>query len=197
MKKLLLFFFIIIGLNSGYPQIKFLIGGGLASVQGPPEWTNTFEKLGADFNNELNIGAKVKIGIPIIPFKPVAGITYYFLKGSSSSSQAGDFSKSLNLLSLYAGGEYAFIPGPFSPYANVDIQYNFFMEGKEEFPGGNGSFSGSGNRIGLGLGIGMNFKFLPFMGLDLSVKYNFLNISGKQENEPSYRILNFNLFFSF
>lgn len=195
MKKLLLLLSFLAFISTGFTQgIHVAVGGGMTFVQGPDQWTNPLDKLGADFNTEYNVGVKVKLGLPLIPIVPVAGMNYYFMKGNLSSS---DYSKSLNLLSLYAGGEYALIPGPFSPYAGLDLQYNYFMEGKEDFPGGSASFSGSGSRVGLGIGAGIDFKLLPFLGLDLNLKYNIFNLLGKQSGEPTYSVLNLNLYFSF
>jgi opacity protein-like surface antigen len=77
-----------------------------------------------------------------------------------------------------AGLEYP-LPTPIvKPYFGIDALYNVISN--------TGAGSSSSNRGGLGVGAGVEFA-LPGVGsFDTSVKYQVINITGKETNEETY-----------
>jgi len=197
MKKVLLFLAFITFINMTFAQgLKFGIGGGLSLVQSPKAWTEDINNGGAGFKTAFNIAGKVKLKLPLIPLTPTGMVQYSFFNGSYSNA-LGEYKTSMNVLTLAAGGEFSFLPGPLSPYAGLDIMYNNFMEGKVTFPGGSSVFSTSASRVGLGIGVGVEFNLIPMINFDLSAKYKIMNLVGKETGEESVGILDINLFVFF
>lgn len=186
MKRFFLFLpFIVIlifGINSYGQGLKFGVGGGLSMVQSPDRLTNSAAEGGSGFGSEYHFGLKAKLSIPLVPVTPVGFLNYHLLSGDDDISQS--------ILSLGVGVNIELIPGPLSPYGTIDLQYNSF--GDTEI--GSQSFDGY-SRTGLGIGAGIEFNLLPMVDLDLSAKYNMMNLMGKAENEETVGIITVNLTF--
>lgn len=164
------------------------IGGGLSNMTAPDAFTNNISDGGAGFSSGWHLGAKATFSIPLSLFTPITFVFYNKFKGSGST-QFGDINTSLSLWSIGVGGQTEIIPGPISPYFQVNIAYNSFGDLKVESSNPIISVSqksdGTG-RVGLGLGVGVKIIFV-----DASITYNFLNLIGKDDGEEATNTLNF------
>lgn len=157
------------------------LGGGLSLVQSPAEYTDA-----AGFSTEYHIGIKGKLNLPAFPITPIGFVEYHFLNGTMSTA-AGNVDTKQDILSIGVGGELTLLPGPLSPYLGLDLEFNNF--GNFE-PSGTGI--GSASRTGLGIGAGLMFKLLPIINIDLSLKYQMMNLWGKSDGEETIGIINLN-----
>ena len=184
-----LIFISILLTSSTYGQeLKFGFGGGLSTISN--------DNSGLSYNAGYHLSAKAKLEIPLIPFKPVAFIQYYVMNGSFSyTSSVGNVSvnASQKIFSFGFGGEFALIPGPISPYIAVDFGYNNIGEIKFDTPIVSKSLTSSISRTGLDIGAGIELAIPFFVTFDASVKYNMLNLFGKQGGESSVSAINLNL----
>lgn len=136
------------------------VGGGISVPSG---------KL-ADINNTgYNAGAKLRIK-SLLPLAIVASATYNRLPEKGTDQSDGAWL-------VGAGLEYA-LPGVMvSPYLGADATLNIFNN--------QGTGTSSKNRGGIGLGGGVLFALPGFGSFDASVKYQMLNVMGKDANEES------------
>ncbi len=177
-KTFLLFTFIfIIAAVQTFPQgLKIGAGGGFSFVQSPDLLTKDPSEGGSGFGTEYHVGIKAVLGIPAVPLIPVGFINYHLLNGAEDISQ--------EILTVGLGVNYNFMPGPLSPYATLDLQFNNF--GDTEI--GTQSFGGY-SRTGIGIGAGVQLSFLLGLDLDVSAKYNMLNLMGQEEGEETIGII--------
>ncbi len=158
--------------------LKIGVGGGLSSVQSPAYYTDA-----AGFSSEYHVGLKGKLSIPLFPIIPVGFIEYHFFRGQTP----GGADTKQNILSIGVGGEMELLPGPLSPYLGLDLEYNNFGDFETS-----GSPSASGvSRMGLGIGAGVMLTLLP-IDFDVSLKYQMLNLFGKDSGEETIGIINLN-----
>ncbi|MGE5401173.1 MAG: outer membrane beta-barrel protein [Ignavibacteriales bacterium] len=186
------------------------ITGGPTFIQKPDVYKNDINELGSNlgFKSNYHIGAKLKLGFPVIPLKFNGQIVYTSFKGTKeglytgwmeipSTVSAVKMETSTSLLTLSAGAEYMLIPGPIAPYLTADLQLNSQNSTKLKLsmPGGDNleSSTDNGSRMGLGIGAGLNIGILPGIDIDATVKYNFLNFIGKKNDEESFNTLNVTL----
>jgi len=183
MKKSLILFlfaaFCLLSLQETNAQgIKIGVGGGLSAVQSPAYYTDA-----AGFSSEYHIGVKGKLSIPIFPITPIGFVEYHFFRGQTP---AGADTKQ-NILSIGVGGELGLLPGPLSPYVGLDLEFNNFGDFETT-----GSPTASGvSRMGLGVGAGVMLTLLP-IDFDVSLKYQMLNLFGKEDGEDTIGIINLN-----
>jgi hypothetical protein len=119
-------------------------------------------------NTGWNVGAKLRAH-GMLPLNIVGAAVYNRLP-DKVGSEADTY------LMLGGGIEYS-VPAPdVHPYFGVDIFYNSISN--------TGAGSSSASRGGLGLGAGVEFSVPAFGSFDTSVKYQFLNMFGKEANEP-------------
>ncbi|NLT51730.1 MAG: porin family protein [Ignavibacteria bacterium] len=137
-----------------------------------------------EFDGDMHFGAKLKIGLPMLPVTITGGFQYAKLSGSFNN-----LSTEQTIYVVSAGGEFAFIPGPIQPYGALDLMYTSFGE----FKTSNLSLSESNGRFGIGFGAGVDIKILPMVDLDLSVKYALHNLIGKEDGEESFNTANVSL----
>ncbi len=182
-KSFVLFLFIAISVftfqSTQAQGIDIGLGGGLSLVQSPAEYTDV-----AGFSTEYHIGIKGKLNLPAFPITPIGFVEYHFLNGSMSTA-AGNVDTKQDILSIGVGGELSLIPGPLSPYLGLDFEFNNFGDFE---PSGTGSAS----RTGLGIGAGLMFELLPIINIDLSLKYQMMNLWGKSDGEETIGIINLN-----
>ncbi len=181
-KSFVLFLFIAVSFlayqNAQAQTIKLGIGGGLSSVQSPTYYTDN-----AGFSSEYHIGVKGKLSLPVIPITPIGFVEYHFFRGLTP---AGADTKQ-NILSIGVGGELSLLPGPLSPYVGLDIEFNSLGDFETT-----GSPTASGvSRMGLGIGAGAMLTLLP-IDFDVSLKYQMLNLFGKESGEETIGIINLN-----
>lgn len=192
MKRILLVLFILIPLSMIHLKAQSLkagIGGGLNMFTGPDAFTGDAPN-GMAFNTEYAVGLKAKFGIPLLPLSITGQALYTSLNSKTSFTQGGstynlDYSSSIFTVAL--GAELSFIPGPVSPYAGVDVMMNSFGDTEVEPQVISGvqyvHKSASYSRFGLGVGAGVEIKLLPMVDIDVSAKYNFNNLIGKETGE--------------
>lgn len=174
--------------NSKAQGISLGIGGGLSTMQSPDALTNDISDGGAGFSAGWHLGAKAKFSIPLSPFTPIAFVNYHKFNGSGSSNIFGDVETSMHIWSIGVGGESKIIPGPISPYFQINIAYNNFGELNVErslLSIQLAQNSESVSRFGVGLGVGVELIFI-----DASITYNFLNLIGKDDGEEAINTLN-------
>ena len=191
MKKIMVLIFIVtislfVSQNVSAQTINLGIGGGLSIVQSPDRYKNTF-----GFSSEYHVGIKGKLNFPLIPITPIGIIEYHFFRGTAST-ETGSVDTKQNVLTLGVGGELSLVPGPISPYIGLDLEYNNLGD----LEVGGQKVSGI-SRTGLGIGAGVMVKILPFVNVDVGLKYQMLNLIGKENGEDTIGIVNLNaaLFF--
>lgn len=159
-------------------SIRLGIGGGLSSVQSPSEYTDA---LG--FSSEYHVGVKGKLSIPLFPITPIGFVEYHFFNGQTPDG----VDTKQNILSIGVGGEMELLPGPLSPYVGLDLEFNSL--GDLEITGAP-TVAGV-SRMGLGVGAGVMLTLLP-IDFDVSLKYQMLNLFGKEDGEDTIGIINLN-----
>ncbi len=184
-KSSLLFLSVVISifiLQNNYAQgLKIGIGGGFSFVQIPSYYTDV-----KGFSSEYHIGIKGKLDIPVIPFTPVGFVEYHFLRGTQTIPVVSADTKQ-NILSLGVGGEFSMAPGPLSPYLTVELEYNNFGDLET-----NGLQTISGfSRMGIGFGAGVDLSLIV-IDVDVSLRYQMLNLIGKDSGEATIGIINLN-----
>ena len=174
-------------------SVKVGVGGGLTNIQGPDSYTNDISQNGLGFSSEYNLGAIVKVDIPLIPITPRGFFLYHKL---SSNEDVTEFSQSISSLGL--GLQYSFVPIPvgFDPYLFLDLTFNNFGDFTETVNGIETKFDGS-SRYGLQLGIGTEVTIVPFINLDIIAGYGWFNLTGKDDGEETISAFTLDAFLIF
>lgn len=153
-----------------------------------------------EYDSDLHYGGKAKFDIPMVPLSPVLHVHYVKFAGDGEldgptiglpglNETSVNFES--NLLTIGIGGEMSLLPGPVSPYLALDILFNSFGETDvtaNDFDLTSEQSDGV-SRQGLGIGAGVEFTLLPAFDIDLSVKYNFNNLIGKEDGEDNFNTL--------
>lgn len=197
MKKIFAVIVVLLLTSSVYSQgMKFGIGGGLSVVSSPAFFTNDIStgfSTGLGFSTETHVGLLVKFNLPLVPVTPYAFGKYHWLSGENTTP-LGDFKTSSNLLSIGGGVQYNLIPGPIKPYLALEVAYNNMKAPEIEYPASYGlakkSLGDDISRFGLGLGVGADIN-LMIINIDANLKYNMINLIGKEDGEESIGILTF------
>jgi opacity protein-like surface antigen len=192
MKKMTVLIFIaaislFVSQNASAQTINLGIGGGLSIIQSPTDYKDAM-----GFSTEYHVGIKGKLNFPLFPITPIGIIEYHFLRGTASTP-AGSLDTKQNILTLGLGGELSLVPGPISPYVGLDLEYNNLGD----LEVGGTKISSGVSRTGLGIGAGVMVNILPVVNVDVSLKYQMLNLFGKEGGEDTIGIVNLNaaLFF--
>lgn len=183
---------LLISTSSLNAQVKFGISAGLTNITGPTGYTNKITDNGWGFGAALNAGAQLRINIPLVPLTPVIFADYHMLKGSEGT-YLGDVKTSQNILSIGANLQYNILPLPLiKPYISVGAALNSFGELKIEYPNGSSISGKSASRTGGLIGVGTLITALPAVDIDISLKYQFLNMLGKDDGEESINAVTLN-----
>jgi hypothetical protein len=141
-------------------NLDFGLGGGVSLPTGT---LSDFYKTG------YHVGGKVRLH-GSLPFNVVVAGFYNSLPEKSTD-------KSDTQTMISGGLEVAIPSAGVHPYFGADVIYvNFQNEGT-----GPSSF----DRGGLGVGAGVEFTIPAFGSFDTSVKYQFMNIMGKEDGEDT------------
>lgn len=143
-------------------------------------------------NSGLNMHAKAKAGFGGLD---LVGVIDYSSLGNTGNSEPGQGSVEVTqkILSLKVGPEFHIpIPAlPLRPYAGVNIAWNRFsgeanFQGVSKVPSATYTMN-EATRLGAGFTIGAEVAIGPFLSLDFTTAYNFMNISGNewQDVNPS------------
>lgn len=160
---------LVLGLaHSSYAQVPSLVkanlgvGGGLTVPGGD---------FGDTHKTGFNVGAKLRIS-GLIPVKLVGTASYVKLGGEDVALLTLEDAK---ILQLGAGLEYQLVPAPIvKPYLAGDVYYNNIDTGGD-----------SRSRFGVGAGGGIAINMGGVLHLDGMVKYQALNIVGKDAGEST------------
>lgn len=188
--------------SSAFAQsFKVGLGGGLAIVNSPDALTNDISKGGLGFSSEYQVGLKGKFGVPVLPFKLIGEINYSLLNGEEEFSMVY-YSETVDvkaetetsILSFGLGAEYYLIPGPISPFVNATITLNTVNELKVKstwkyngvtYPTEEETYGEKVSRTGIGIGAGVSISILPIIDIDITAKYNIVNLLGKEDGEET------------
>jgi opacity protein-like surface antigen len=184
--------------SSQAQRLSVGIGGGLSNIQGPDAYTESIENGGQGFDSEYRIGGKAKLGLPLVPVTFTGHVFYTVMNGEGdvtpfmSSIGSTKLETSQTMLSVGVGTEYSMVPGPLSPYLALDISVNNFGELEREYEDAP-SLDSKGDtftRTGLAIGAGVEFTLLPTIDIDVSAKYAFNNLVGKESGEDDFNTIN-------
>jgi len=186
------FCILILQSSSNAQIIKFGISGGLTNVTSPDPYKNDVSQNGYGFGSNLHFGAQARIDLPLVPINPILFVDYHLLRGEGNRSGT-KINTSQNILSIGAEGEYIILPLPFvKPYISLDVSLNKIGELKEESSVGTITQTGF-TRYGGGIGAGAVITILPVIDLDVSLKYQTLNLVGKTDGESNISLINLNV----
>ncbi len=169
MKKLVpvvgVFLLVLVLANSSHAQVPSLVkanlgvGGGLTVPGGD---------FGDTHKTGFNVGAKLRIS-GLLPIKLVGTASYVKLGGETVTLEDA------KIFQLGVGLEYQLVPAPIvKPYLAGDVLYNNIDLG-----------GGSSSRFGVGAGGGVAINMGGVLHLDAMVKYQALNIVGKDTGEST------------
>jgi hypothetical protein len=188
MKRSLLIF-AVISLFFVYEQavaqsLQVGVGGGL-TVLTNEEATTSFADGGFGLGTGYNYGAKLKVGIPLLPFNVTAGAFWHPLK---SEEEVVDLKYSFDqTLSNYSlGVEMVLFPGPLKPYLSAELLQTTFGEATYKIDEVGDEKYDSFTRQGFALGVGATFTLLPIIDVDLAAKYQMNKMFGKKDEEDNY-----------
>lgn len=175
------------------------VTGGLTTIAGPDALTEDVENGGMGFGTHPHYGVKGKFKLPIIPLTITGHVLYASFSGEGEYSLVPgtnpvNVETESSLLTFGVGAEYAFVPGPISPYLSVDLFYANSGETKISSTAQGASFDQTfegDNRTGIGIGGGLDFGILPMVDIDVSAKYNINNLIGKEEGEETFSTLTY------
>jgi hypothetical protein len=181
-------FFILIIINTTFPQISFSIGPiiGYTGPSGDLSGTTMDYYSGTKYgqSGNVNFGAQAKLKILFIRAK--VSIMYTSLSNSGNTEpDKGSVETSMKLLSYGVGTEFHLpLPLiPIHPYIGIDLMFTNFsgetvFTGDQRVPSGTYSLN-SASRTGLGIGAGAELSLGKKYSLDLDIKYNMYNLLGK------------------
>lgn len=171
-------------------QISLKVGPMLGLTSPTSDYTGDVKDfyMGTKYGmrSGINFGAMGKI-----QFGPLNGrlsVVYASLSNDGNAdpnypNSTGDISNKLVMFTL--GTEFGFgIPfSPVKPYAGIDLLFstisgNFNFNNTPEVTNGERSIASS-SRTGLGFAIGSEIAFGKSLTLDLSLRYNLINLFGK------------------
>jgi opacity protein-like surface antigen len=191
-----LFFFMLFSTISSAQIVRFGLGGGLTQITTPKLYTGSVENADYGFNSNYHFTILAKFDIPTSHVTPEAFLDYHILRGSGNYQDTA-VSTSLSILSVGAEGEYFLfqLPG-FKPYVLADLSYNSFSQLQLNI--GSDSFVQlSHSNIGVALGIGSEVNLAPKIDFDISVKYSYYNLTGRQSGDDVVRAFTLNLILLF
>ncbi len=192
MKKLIPAFLIAITIlcSNAYSQISIKLGPELGLTSPTVDYSGDVKdfyagtKYGVRSGLHYGVMGKVQLG----PLNGRLSISYASLdnSGNANPSQPNSTLEVKNNIFMFTlGTEFGFgIPfSPVKPYAGIDIlfstisgTYNF--QGTSEVSSGEKSIK-SASRTGLGFSVGTEVAFGKSFTLDLSLRYNLINLFGK------------------
>jgi len=177
---------------------QFQIGPGVGyTMMYNDDITKDISEGGPGLSGGIRYGAKARFLFPVLPINLVGHVFYTPLNSEGSyidGNQTISVETSGSLLNAGFGAELTLFPAVVKPYLALDFLYNKFGETtlKGTVNGVTEENKVDGvNRTGIGIGIGARITVLPIIDLEASLKYNMLNMFGKEDNEDSINSLNF------
>lgn len=133
----------------------------------------TLSNFNYDFDGEFEYGFKAKLDF--LTFTLAANLQKATFKNDLFERE---------FVSVGIGPEFKLIPGPVQPYLSGEVlftSYNLDVGIPSSF---------ENDAIGLGVGAGIDFQMIPSVDVDLSIKYKFNNLFGKEDGEEAFNTLN-------
>jgi hypothetical protein len=149
-------------------KIDIGLGGGVTMPNGT---------LSDGLNTGWHAGAKIRLH-GFMPLSIVGLGSYHRLAQKAGSESSTE-------MMLGAGLEYPFPSAMVKPYLGLDATVNVL--------GSTAANSSSVTREGIGLGAGVEFTVPAFGSFDASVKYQMLNLMGKETGEEDVKQISANL----
>lgn len=179
------------------------ISSGITNVAAPEAYTDPISTGGAGFESgNFHIGGVMKIFVPVFPLTPVISFNFHALRGNS-----GGVTTSQNIYSIGLSGQFTVSKGIASPYLSLDGSYNYF--GKFDYTSSNSASPNSTytasttpsspntlssrSRFGGGIGIGTDLNIIPYADLDVSARYQIMNLLGAKTSEDTISFFTFNI----
>ena len=144
--------FIFITSNLHAQLLRAGVGGGYTTITSD-----------AFFDNGYQYGAKVVLGIPVLPLNATLN-----LYNNPLSIEFEGITNESSFFSAGLGGEFVILPGPLKPYVGLELLY----VSTEARKWNGGSWGDPQTYFGLGFGAGAYFTLIPLIDLDLSAHYN-------------------------
>jgi hypothetical protein len=182
-----------------FSQPKFIahVGGGLSiplaelkgdvdvnTVVAPKTDENYLIRLGVNFGADAKYAFDKKGNI-----RGVFGIGYNLMMNPVDIIGLGTikYRPVIGILTLSLGPEYAFLPkGKVNPFVGVDFTANFINGSYEYEPQMSPIFTNvtieSASRFGIQFGVGTDFVLGKNIGIVVGVKYNLVNLIGKESD---------------
>lgn len=170
-------------------QMTVKAGGGIGIASAVSDFNGTtLDYYGGTrygMNSGLNLQGKAKLGLGGLD---LVGEIDYASMGNNGNTEPGQGNVEItqNILSMKLGPEFHFgIPAfPMSPYVGMNLAVNSFsgetaFQGVSKVPSATYSVSDA-TRLGIGFTLGAEVSIGPFMALDFTTSYNFMNISGAE-----------------
>ncbi|MDR3628635.1 MAG: outer membrane beta-barrel protein [Ignavibacteriaceae bacterium] len=191
-----LFLFMLFSTISSAQIVQFGLGGGLTQITTPKLYTGSVANADYGFNGNYHFTILTKFNIPMSKVTPEAFLDYHILRGSGSYQDTA-VSTSLSILSVGAEGEYFLfqLPG-FKPYVLADLSYNNFSQLQLDI-GSNSYVQLSHSNIGGALGIGSEVTIMPKIDFDISAKFSYYNLTGRQSGDDVVRAFTLNIILLF
>ena len=195
MKKFITFLFVamfLLTFSTGWTQLSIEAGinGGATIPTG--DYSGTMQEFydGTKYglSTGFNVGGYATLTTPIISARVSLNYSSLSNNGSLKDNPSHTIDLKHNIFTIGIGPQYNIsIPAsPIKPYAIAELLIST-IGGEVTFHGLSGSGINSGSvydiatasRIGLGITGGLSYE-LSIIGIDLSVKYSILNLSGKE-----------------
>ncbi|HEY3252171.1 MAG TPA: outer membrane beta-barrel protein [Ignavibacteria bacterium] len=169
-------------------QVKFSAGPTVGMTLPSGDYSGTtidyYNGTKYGLGSGVNFGAVLKAGFSVVTIKASLNFSSLSNSGNSEPGQ-GSVNVKQKLFMIGIGPEFGFsLKGsPVKPYAGIDLLFTSFsgetsFQGVSKVPSGTYSMSSS-SRTGIGFGIGAEFSVAKKYALDLNIKYNMLNLMGK------------------
>jgi len=199
MKKILLTLTAVIFLSTSYnfAQSTVLVGlsVGTSNISGSTAYNESIAAGGGGFSSAFHFGAAMKFSVPIPPMTPRFFFDYYMFRGNEAGVET-----SQNIFSIGLSTQFTVTRGMISPYLSLDGCYNYFDKFKystissytPNTASGSPSNLSSRSRFGGGFAIGADVNLIEKLDIDLSIRYNVMNLFGGGSSEPNLQFLTFN-----
>ncbi len=202
MKYLLITFYFLLTITSnGKAQnLYFGIGSSYIKVYQPEYYTSKISKGGLGLNESYQFNTYFKYLLSGSPINITGRVSYLPMRQKGyrwdtvnpwdCQLEKIQFETSLSILTTSVGIDYLINPGTYSLYVSLDALFNSFGETKlirtppfSTLYNNSATIYSSKTRYGLGIGAGIVIHLLTRFDLDVSAKYNFMNLGGKKDIE--------------
>ncbi|MCI0449748.1 MAG: outer membrane beta-barrel protein [Chlorobi bacterium] len=196
LKCALCIFFIAAVSHLSFSQVKISLGPSIGLTVPTGDYSGTtidyYNGTKYGLSSGVNFGAVFKVKLPVVRIRAALNYSSLSNTGNSEVDKPNSFVEvKHSLFMISAGPEFSFnVPSsPVAPYAGIDLLFTS-ISGETRFQGVSrvetGTYNMAGaSRLGVGIGAGVEFGFGGKYAVDLSLRYNFINLIGKKFEELS------------